>query len=72
MGAARAESLGLSAGVGDTLAASRGLTGADRAERRGLAGDALLCRRGLALGLVERVAGLDGFVGAGGFCDFGI
>jgi hypothetical protein len=63
-GAARAESFGLRVGVGDALAASLGLTGAVRADKRGLAGETLLCRRGLALGLVDRVTGLD-FVGAG-------
>ena len=41
-GPARAESLGLSAAVGGALAASLGLTGADRADKRGLAGDTLL------------------------------
>ncbi len=41
-GAGRDESLGLSAGADAALAASLGLTGADNAESRGLAGGALL------------------------------
>jgi hypothetical protein len=56
-GAERDDSFGLRAGVGDALAASRGLTGAERPNRRGLAGGALLWRRGLDLGLEERVTG---------------
>lgn len=63
--AERGDSLGLSVAAGAALAASLGLTGADRADRRGLVGGTLLWRRGLAFGLEERVLGLadatDGF-----------